>query len=263
MARNGYCSLLINADLEMALHLYHCTNSNGLRGILTSMSFHPSYCLEKADYLTDSQNFAFAMVCFADLLDKELASHMKRFHSSAYLKMRRKWAIRKGVNPVCYYFKNTPFTAGIRKIIEKAAEENKKAKDAKDKEAQFSPFLNGVNIMMGYLKQYKGCYWMGDRWSPETIFFTEREWRYLPLVENGEAYFLPEEFFHNDEFRNEQKQILIEHGYVLRFSVEDIEEIGIKENEDIEWINEAVNNGNLSRGLLGKVQKINVEMMAE
>lgn len=242
----------------MDLHLYHCTNSRGLRGILTSMSFQPSYCLEKADYLPKSQNFAFAMVCFADLLDEELAPHMKRFHSSAYLKMRRDWAIRSGVNPVCYYFKNTPFAAGIRKIIEKATEENRKASEAKDTKAQFSPFLNGVNIVLGYLKQYQGCYWMGDRWSPETIFFTEREWRYLPLVENGEAYFLPENLFHKDVIRNEQKQILIEHGYVLRFRVEDIEEIGIIENEDMEWINKAVNSGSLSHDILEKVKKISI-----
>lgn len=81
MARNAKRSLLINDNLEMALHLYHCTNSNGLRGILTSMSFHPSYCLEKADYLSNSQNFAFAMVCFADLLNEELPSHMNRFQN--------------------------------------------------------------------------------------------------------------------------------------------------------------------------------------
>lgn len=99
---------------------------------------------------------------------------------------------------------------------------------------------------------------MGDRWSPETIFFTEREWRYLPLVENGEAYFLPEEEFHKDVIRNEQKQILIKHGYVLRFSVEDIEEIGIKNNDDMAWINEAVNSGTLSRNLLLKVKMINI-----
>ena len=174
------------------------------------------------------------------------------------LKMRREWAIRSGVNPVCYYFQNTPFMAGVRKIIEKAAEENKQAIGANDMEAQFTPFLNGVNIMMGYLKQYEGCYWMGDRWSPETIFFTEREWRYLPLVENGEAYFLPEEEFHKDVIRNKQKQILIKHGYVLRFSIEDIEEIGIKNNDDMAWINEAVNSGTLSHNLLLKVKMINI-----
>ena len=244
--------------MQMDLNLYHCTNSNGLRGILSSMYFQPSFCLEKAEYLSNSQNFTFAMVCFADLLNEELPSHMKRFHSSAYLKMRREWAIRSGVNPVCYYFQNTPFMAGVRKIIEKAAEENKQAIEANDMEAQFTPFLNGVNIMMGYLKQYEGCYWMGDRWSPETIFFTEREWRYLPLVENGEAYFLPEEEFHKDVIRNKQKQILIKHGYVLRFSVEDIEEIGIKNNDDMAWINEAVNSGTLSHNLLLKVKMINI-----
>lgn len=60
------------------------TSSNGLRGILSSMYFQPSFCLEKAEYLSNSQNFAFAMVCFADLLNEELPSHMKRFHSISF-----------------------------------------------------------------------------------------------------------------------------------------------------------------------------------
>lgn len=62
----------------MPLHLYHCTTSAGLRGILTSKAFHPSYCLEKADYqnekadhLSEYETFVFAMVCLADQLDIE------------------------------------------------------------------------------------------------------------------------------------------------------------------------------------------------
>ena len=90
------------------------------------------------------------------------------------------------------------------------------------------------------------------------LYFLPSENGYLPLVENGEAYFLPEEEFHKDVIRNEQKQILIKHGYVLRFSVEDIEEIGIKNNDDMAWINEVVNSGTLSRNLLLKVKMINI-----
>jgi len=63
----------------MPLHLYHCTTSAGLRGILTSKTFLPSYCLEKAEYLNvkvnllcGSEPFAFPMACSADLLDAEV-----------------------------------------------------------------------------------------------------------------------------------------------------------------------------------------------
>jgi len=41
-------------------------------------------------------------------------------------------------------------------IINKAVRELKAAYDNGDKDAQHSPFLNGVNVMMAYLKQYSG-----------------------------------------------------------------------------------------------------------
>lgn len=58
------------------------------------MAFKPSYCLEQAPYLETEKNtnLAFAVVCFADLMDSELAEHMRQFKSKCYLRMSKEWA---------------------------------------------------------------------------------------------------------------------------------------------------------------------------
>lgn len=243
----------------MSLHLYHCTTFAGLHGILTSKAFHPSYCLEKADYLSGSETFAFAMVCFADLLDVEVMDHMHRFHSSAYLRMNKDWAMKKGISPVCYYYKHSSLAASVRMIINKALDETEAAYDKGDKNAQHTPFLNGVNVMMAYLKQYSGSYWKDSRWSPKTVFYTEREWRYVPLVRDNEAYYLPEKEFLKEEIREEKQKELIAHGYALPFTIDDIEEIGVTTTDDKNWIQEEAENGQLPKEILQKVRPLTLQ----
>ena len=36
--------------------------------------------------------FAFAMVCFADLLKVEVKSHLKKFNKKCYIQMSKEWA---------------------------------------------------------------------------------------------------------------------------------------------------------------------------
>lgn len=209
----------------MKTELYHCTDLNGLYGIISSQAFQPSYCLEKAEYLKNVMDFAFAMVSFADLLPMEVEDHMAKFRSVAYFKMAKQWAIKNGISPIIYYNASSPLSACFRFIIEKAQEKQSN---------KTTPFLNAVNILLGYLKQYKGRYWIDKKkeWSEMTTFFTEREWRYIPLVENGEAYYLPPEQYKDKQFREKKKQELIDNDYVLHFSIDDVLEIGISK-EDI------------------------------
>lgn len=58
--------------MKRTTKLYHCTSHHCLMEILKTKYFLPSYCLESGEYLTNGINFAYAMVCFADLLHSEL-----------------------------------------------------------------------------------------------------------------------------------------------------------------------------------------------
>lgn len=74
----------------MQTKLYHCTKIESLKNILKEKAFRPSYCLEQANYLESKTNFAFAVVCFADLMNTELKEHMRIFNSNCYIEMSKK-----------------------------------------------------------------------------------------------------------------------------------------------------------------------------
>lgn len=76
-------------------HLYHATDFGGLCNIINSKAFWPSYCYERADYLKEPMCFAFAMVCFADLLKGEVKSHLKRFNKDCYIRMKKRLGFKK------------------------------------------------------------------------------------------------------------------------------------------------------------------------
>lgn len=199
--------------------LYHCTSLNALTSIFRSRAFYPFFCLEEASYLKDSVRFAFAVVCFADLRRSELKEHMRNFSSEVYVKMSKEWAIRKNVSPVTYYSEKSTLSSTIyRALIDYTAKH-------KDEREIFYP----VNLMLGLLKQYRGHYYdknLKAFSSREVCFYLEREWRYLPLVMDGEAYYMEESDFLDESLRRAKQQELVEHKYVLDFTWDDVLEVG-------------------------------------
>lgn len=210
--------------------LYHCTKfDEGFNGILNSGYFRPSFCLEQSTYLKDKYNFAYAMVSFADLLEFETDNHMKRFSADSYICMKKKWAISNNLSPVIYYTDEALSTATFRLIVNNVMDTLQKDL-AKNLPPDNNPIYLPTNILAAYFKQYKGHYYnrttncFSDN---ETLFYTEREWRHIPLVYNKEAFFLPEEDYLNSDFRNDKAKELESHGYVLRFNFDDIDTLGV------------------------------------
>lgn len=119
-------------------------------------------------------------------------------------------------------------------------------------------FVNAVNLLLAYLKQYEGKYWIKsqDKWSEQTQFFTEREWRYVPLVENGEAYYLDSESFYDKNLRSLKQKELENHGYVLSFSITDVLEIGVQNQEQYGQIANYITSNKLPDNWLEKIKVI-------
>ena len=214
--------------------LYHCTDYESLCSILSSKAFWPSYCYEKADYLREPEYFAFAMVCFADLLEGELKPHLKKFNKNCFLLMSKDWAKNKGLSNVIYYNKRSVMSALFRGIINEFIERTKNHDPKKiKKEYEYKC----INMMMAYFKQYEGSYWNDKemRWSERiTQFYTEREWRYVPIVTSGEAYYLSKKDFLDKDCRQTKREELIKKGYTLTFDWNDIEQIGVSSFK--QWI---------------------------
>lgn len=208
----------------MPTNLYHCTDFISLCSILKSGEFWPSYCYERADYLSSPENFAFAMICFADLMKSEVKSHLKKFNKDCYLRMSKSWARRNGLSNVVYYERRTVVSSSFKLLVEEVAKRYESNGFKLTNDVRFT------SMLMAYFKQYEGFYWNDNQMSwdnKRTVFFTEREWRYVPLVKNHEAFFLSSEEFLDKKLRDEKRKQLIENGYTLKFSWNDIEQIGV------------------------------------
>ena len=214
--------------------LYHCTNYESLCSILSSKAFWPSYCYEKADYLPKPECFAFAMVCFADLFKVELKPHLKKFNKDCFLQMSKDWAKTKGLSNVIYYNKGSVISVSFSGIINEFI---KRANNQEPEKVSKEYDYKCINMMIAYFKQYEGSYWNDPKgsWSEKTTqFYTEREWRYVPIVKSREAYYLGPEDFLNKDYRKKKRDELIKNGYTLTFDWNDIEQIGVSSFK--QWI---------------------------
>lgn len=199
--------------------LYHCTSLNALTQIFQCRAFYPSFCLEEASYLKDTLRFAFAVVCFADLRKSELKEHMRNFSSEVYVKMSKDWAIRNNLSPVAYYSEKSTLSSDIYRALIDYTLNHKTDCEI------FYP----VNFMLGLLKQYRGHYYdkkLKQLSTRDVCFYLEREWRYLPLVMHGEAYYMEESDFINESLRRAKQQELVDNNYVLHFTWDDVLEVG-------------------------------------
>lgn len=55
----------------------------------------------------------------------------------------------------------------------------------------------------------------------------EREWRYVPMTQKGEAYYLPKEDYKNEVFLKQCQSQLMNNELYLKFSIDDVLEICI------------------------------------
>ncbi len=215
----------------MTSQLYHCTSKKGLRSILASRHFIPSFCLEQYDYLDeDSWNWAFPMVCFADFSnDLEVKNHMEQFNSDSYLVMSKDWALKKGLSPVLYYNKSTHLSEALRIIHENAYKLYKEDRNNNEKRNLF----NALFKVIAHSKKYSGKYYIKKdrKWSEnETQFYNEHEWRYVPTVkEEGYELMFEDEFLDHTRWIN--KQSFFNFKYSLFFNWDDIIEIGCQPDE--------------------------------
>lgn len=169
---------------------------------------------------------AYAVVCFADLLSNDVKRHMTSFKSNSYIRMNKKWALDNLVTPVVYYNTNTIPSAFMNNWCEYILKNN--LHNYTDTSIEL--LVKTTSIMFAFMKQYEGVYFDKKRkmFSDEKrIFYLEREWRWIPHVTQGEAYYLPKEEYLDDKILQREHTKLINHGLVLDFSYNNIEEIGI------------------------------------
>ena len=208
--------------------LYHFTPSlSNLLGILKD-TFYPRYCYDEFDLVdNDSQRFsedAIPMVCFCDIPLSLLINHIKTYGQYG-LGMTKKWGLRKGLNPVIYFNKNSHLAK------------------------KFSVLTNGLiwkrtlparafHEIMGYIKPYEGTLYRNGRDVKENVrFYDEHEWRYVPdrsiLSDNGIETSLQRHIYLNQKALREANHKLEMEATRLSFDADDIKYIIIKDEDQI------------------------------
>jgi hypothetical protein len=157
--------------------LFHFTSSlENLLGILDN-TFYPRYCYEEFELIDkDTQPFvedAFPMVCFCDIPLSQLVNHIETYGKYG-LGMTKEWGIKKGLNPVIYFNRNSCMATTLSMIIRDLV---------RDTGIWRIPDLSraAVNEIMMYMKPYNGTLYRGGRVTKEDVrFYDEHEWRYVP-----------------------------------------------------------------------------------
>lgn len=177
-------------------HIFHYTKSfDSLIGVLTK-GFSPSYCQEQITDLV----YLIPMVSFCNISIRDVDLYMR--YGNYGIGMSIDWAIKNRISPVIYIHETSPFNnlhSDINKILlwdlvnGQFADAQRQFKEAMDKgEAyNYSPpaderhtrLLSEINkLTVPALQFFKN--WKVQYQEQEIITYQEREWRYIPDLQD-------------------------------------------------------------------------------
>lgn len=206
------------SDIKSTNELHHYTSSKeNLYGILKN-GFCPSFCRET--YL-NVKDYWLPMVCFNDL-PLELAGEHKEWYGDYVIAMKPEWVIKNDIHPVHYiqkpssdnqhnliaasnYLLHNYINTVRPQLDEMLAKMNPIETDDSNgrvlaglvQTAQVLETMNEVNsvyypitIIMAYQKALRGKQYNRKlKTLLDKKFYDEREWRYIPSIDEFNDYF--------------------------------------------------------------------------
>ncbi|WP_199119742.1 abortive infection system antitoxin AbiGi family protein [Pedobacter sp. ASV28] len=207
-----------------------------LLGILRNRGFKFSYCSEKLK-TRGSKNYtaAIGMVSFCDIPISDYKKHFynKRntgdlgYYGDYGIGLSKKWASEKGLNPVLYIDQNSFVSHSLRKAYESLLNEAGEIIDLDD----HTPIL--------YAKNYEGELVRGSEVVHKKYrFYDEREWRLVPKTESiamNPPIVDDKKYRFNKDGYNQRLE-----NYLLKFELQDISYIIVKETSEIQLVYETL-----------------------
>jgi hypothetical protein len=86
------------------------------------------------------------------------------------LGLRREWALNQGLTPVLYTHATGATMQAINALVQHAGKRGVEEIDV----------LDQAYKLLFYSKPYRGRFWRAGAWKPDTCFYDEREWRFVP-----------------------------------------------------------------------------------
>lgn len=206
--------------------IIHYTDSIDTLKRIINEGFKVKYCIEDLKLKSGiEKQSAYPMVCFCDIPFSDIKNHLDSYGYYG-IGLSKKWASAKGLNPVIYISKDS----NIGSILYRHIGRNVLDPEIKEEDLDTSIVLDFFKIQ-SYIKNYEGPLAKGSRLLDDYRFYDEREWRYVPSVEEmkGKSNVIPFDSYSQkkDEY-NEQINFIR-----LDFNFDDISYIIVKKEEDI------------------------------
>jgi len=209
--------------------LFHFTSClENILGILKN-TFYPRYCYEEFELIDKPKEkfmrSAIPMVCFCDTPLSQLMNHME-IYGKYGLGMKKEWGIKKGLNPVIYFNKNSDMAKDVSKTTNRLLKSRSSA--------ALKTFWN----ILVYLKPYEGVLYRGGSIAKENVrFYDEHEWRYVPdrrvMNRNLMKVSLTGDMYQQPEILADANKELERDETRLSFNADDIKYIIIEKESEI------------------------------
>jgi len=210
--------------------LFHFTEKRWLYEILRT-TFKVSYAREKIIGLENNREFAVPMVSFCDLKLSELKEFTEKYGKFG-IGLTKEWANKNGLSPVMYINRNCELMDNLITGLNGVYSHLNKVNDLDQFQKLNNSYKNIMNTYR-YIKNYEGeLIRKGKLVDPNYRFADEREWRFVPSLENeGIAPFVSISNIKTDE----QKQMYNDKVSSLRLSFEpnDIKYLIVENDNDI------------------------------
>lgn len=184
--------------------LFHFTRDFETLLKILRTQFYPRLCLERRLWAPGNTNVAVPMVCFCDIPLSKISQHTKKYGNYA-IGIKKTWAIKHGVTPILYVHENSGFIgqglSALNWCLELAEKDTSRLNER----------LAEVMSMFFMMKPYEGSQIVNGE-IEKIRFYDEREWRYIPPIDEGRLNCLTEEEFHDEVLRNERNQINEKYG---------------------------------------------------
>lgn len=201
--------------------LWHQTNFNGLKSILTDKHFNCSYSLEDIRWKSSKIELAFPIISFCNIPISDLSEYLKDNTDNTFtgkygkytIGLKHSWGVKCGLAPVWYH---NPQSLCLHEILQHYEKLESKKWDS---------FAELVWKILSHVKNYEGS--LKKYKFKSYRFYDEREVRFVPkLSEIIDANISPllnaNEY---NQYKLEHKKSALINNLSLPFNTEDISHI--------------------------------------
>lgn len=165
-------------SVQSANALFNCMRRlEYLENIIRNKAIIPRYYEERLDYLNieNLEKIALPMTCFCDINIHKILPHTNSYGSYA-IALDKKWAIKKGVQPIHYMNFNSDILKEFKNTL-------KNIFSIKNEDVNLNEYKSYLLIHLAYMKPLEG-YMSTVNGDCFKNFHDEKEWRYIPNMEN-------------------------------------------------------------------------------